>query len=163
MLGAAGQERAPGVQVNEEEHPDGPQADGLDGKEIARQHAAGLGAQERAPGQARAAWGGWDAVLAEHGADRGRRGHVPELWQFAPKALVAPRRVLSRQPDDQLAEVLPEWRATGAAARPNAAHLGRASSRCQRSNVSGRRGKPGHSEPGSRRLSPARTGRSPGW
>jgi len=78
-------------------------------KQVAREDPGGLLAQERPPGGGRRSWRWVEPVAAKHGADRGRgRAHV-ETEQLALDPLVAPARVLPRQANDQLLELLIDW------------------------------------------------------
>jgi hypothetical protein len=75
------------------------------GEKVALDDACCLLAQELAPAQARSSWGGVDPVAAQDVPDRARGEREAEPGQFAVDALVAPARILRRQPEHELARL----------------------------------------------------------
>jgi hypothetical protein len=59
-----------GVQLDEEQHVQPPQPDGIDGEEVAGQDPGGLSAQERPPGRRCTPWSGIKPVAAQGRPDR---------------------------------------------------------------------------------------------
>jgi hypothetical protein len=80
----------PGVQLDEEQHIQTPQPDGVDGEEITGDDPGGLLAQERPPRWSGPPWGGVEPMVAEGRADRGGRDLDAKPKQLALNALVAP-------------------------------------------------------------------------
>jgi hypothetical protein len=80
------------------------------GEEVACDDPGGLLAQERPPRRGCATRDGVESMTAEGSADRGCRYLHPDTQQFPLDALVAAARVLPRQADDQLLELLVERR-----------------------------------------------------
>jgi hypothetical protein len=78
-------------------------------KSQARMPAAWL-AQERPPRRGRRPRGGIEPMATQRGADRGCRDPHAEPEQLALDALVAPARVVPGQADDQLLQLLVQWR-----------------------------------------------------
>jgi hypothetical protein len=64
---------AAGVQLDEEQHMQPPQPDGVDGEEVAGDDPGSLLAQERPPGRGRPPRCGVEPVAAQRRTDRGRR------------------------------------------------------------------------------------------
>ena len=70
---AAGDEHPPGPHVQEEQHVEDLQADGLDREEVTRQQSLGVGSEEGWPGEACPTRGRRHSTLPQHGLDRRRR------------------------------------------------------------------------------------------
>src|SRR6266536_3879005 len=103
---AAGEVDAPAAELDEEEHVEAAQRDRLDGKEVAGDGACGLLANERRPGCSLAAWRRVYASTLKHSPHRARGEAEAELDQLTSDPLIAPARVLPRQPHHQLAQRL---------------------------------------------------------
>jgi hypothetical protein len=97
---------SPGVELDEEQHVQPPQPDGVDGEEVARHDPGRLLAQECSPGRGHRPWRWIQSMTAEGGADCGCRDLHPEAQQFSLDALVAPAGILLGQADDQLLDVV---------------------------------------------------------
>ncbi len=110
----------PPVSLKLEQYKHRLQEERLDGEEVARQELGLLPAEEGAPGAGLppAYGGGRHAVPPEHVADRGAPARVAELAQFALEAAVAPPRVLPRQLQEQLLDLVGEGRATAGLVTP---------------------------------------------
>jgi hypothetical protein len=113
----AGQVDPAGGQLDEEQHIQPPQADGVDREEVAGEDAGRLLAQERPLGRGRRSWRRVQSMTAQRGADRGCRDPDAEPEQLALDALVAPAWVLPGQADDQPLQFLVQWRSPGSAVR----------------------------------------------
>src|SRR6266536_372162 len=86
-------------------------------KQVARQHALGLGGQEPTPGQPLAARRRLHAGAFEQQPHGARRHPVAKLHEFAVDAPISPGRVLRRHPQDQAPQHWRQRRSTGWAAR----------------------------------------------
>jgi hypothetical protein len=150
---------AAAAQFDEEEDVEPLECNCLDSKEVDREHALRLLPQERPPRQAGTLAGGTDARLAQdlpHG--RGGDGQ-PKSVDLAGDPLVAPARILAREPEDELADLAAERRS----ARPAGVVQRRATSpRCHRSSVLGVTKNEPQRERGSSRLAAASRSRSLG-
>jgi hypothetical protein len=73
--------------------------------QTATDQALRLGAQKLRPARATPPRGRTEARGAQHGRDGGRGDPDPELQQFTLDALIAPARILSRQPLDKAARL----------------------------------------------------------
>jgi hypothetical protein len=89
---------------------DGPQ---LGGKEIRRGDRAPVGGQKRAPGH-RPLRNGANPVGLQDRGDRGSGDAMPEVRQGTLDPAVAPRRILTRHPDGQLADLAKHARSSDA-------------------------------------------------
>src|SRR5262245_30997438 len=76
----------------------------LDSEEVAGDHARRLDSQEGAPRELRSPWRGPQACLEQHLAHRRRRNANPEALELADDPFVSPVWVLTREPQDQLAQ-----------------------------------------------------------
>jgi hypothetical protein len=79
-------------------------------KQVAGDDPGGLLTQERPPRRGCATRDGVESMTAEGSSDRGCRDPPPKAQGFSPDALIAPARVLPRQADDQLLDLLVERR-----------------------------------------------------
>jgi hypothetical protein len=95
-----------GVQLDEEQHVQSPQPDGVDGEEVAGQDPRGLLTQERLPRRAHPSRRGIKPVAAQGGADGGSRDLDTQPEQLALDTLVTPARILLSEADDQRLQVL---------------------------------------------------------
>ena len=113
VAGAAGEAHAPRVPSSmKNEHVEAPQPDRVDGEEVAGDHARACWRRNsRQVGPARRGAGGIRPRLSTERTVRRRDAH-PELAQLAGDPLVAPARVLAREPQDQLLEFRVERRPT---------------------------------------------------
>ena len=93
----AGQPDPATFEVDEEQHVEPAETDGVHGEEVAGHHAWRLGAEELDPGRPAASWCGAEVVAAHDGAHRGGRDDQAELGALAFDALVSPAGVVSGQ------------------------------------------------------------------
>jgi hypothetical protein len=107
----------PGVELDEDQHIQPPQPDGVDREEVAGEDARRLLAQGRPPGRGRRSRRRVQPMAAQRGADRGCRDPYAEPEQLAVDALAARAWVLLGQADDQLLQLLVEWGSPGSAVR----------------------------------------------
>src|SRR6266511_532274 len=91
--------------AHEKEHKEAAQPKSYDREEVTLDDACCLLMEEFAPAQARSAGDRVDAVAAEDVPDGARRAREAEHGQFAVDALVAPARILGRQPQHELARL----------------------------------------------------------
>ena len=87
-------------------------ANRVDGEEITRQQALRLGAQEPPPGGIHTTRSRPAALGLEDPADGRRTDVVSEAGQLTVHPAVSPARVLPRQPQHQVADLLADCRAT---------------------------------------------------
>jgi hypothetical protein len=106
-----------GAQFDEEQHIQPFEPHGVDGEEVAGDDPSGLLAQERAPGGGRSPRRRVQSVAAQRRADRGRRNSNTKAQQLALDPLIAPARVLAGQANDQLLQLMVEWRLACSAVR----------------------------------------------
>src|ERR1019366_7792942 len=112
VLGQASKVHPPGGELDEEQHIDSPQADGVDREEVARDRAASLTADELAPGKPVARRGRSKARGGEDPTDaRGRDGEPPVKLTGDP--LISPPPVLPGEPQHKLADFLADLGAPG--------------------------------------------------
>src|SRR6266545_5756095 len=104
----------PGGERDEEEDIDPLHEDGLDGQEVAGQHARRLRSQERSPRRARSLWCRLEAFIEQHLAYGRRRNQDAETLELTDDPFVAPVRVLGRESHDQLAQRALKRRSSGA-------------------------------------------------
>ena len=95
---------------DDEEHVVAAQEHGVDGEEVGRNDALGLGAEELGPDRPRAPRGGSQVVGAQDVRDAVLRHGDAELLQLADDPQVAPARVRSSESHDQLDGLLGESR-----------------------------------------------------
>jgi hypothetical protein len=103
MLGAARDVHPAATKLDEEEDVEPCREDGVDGEDVAREHARGLAADELAPGNAGSLASGSEPCFAQELADRRRRDAESERAEFARDPLVAPAAVLARESADRSA------------------------------------------------------------
>src|SRR3954469_19914412 len=96
MLGAARYVDPAATQLDEEQDVEPYREDGVDGEEVAREHARRLAADELGPGNAGSLASGPEPCFAQELADRRRRDGEPERPELARDPLVAPAAVLAR-------------------------------------------------------------------
>lgn len=113
MLGTARDVDPAATQVDEKEDVESGREYGVDGKEVACEHARRLAADELAPGDAGSLASGSEACFAQELADRRRRDAEAERAEFARDPLVAPAAVFACQPEDQLADLIADRRSPG--------------------------------------------------
>jgi hypothetical protein len=101
---------AAATQLDEEEDVEPCRQDGVDGEDVAREHARRLAADELAPGDAGSLASGSESCLARELADRRRRDAESERAELAGDPLVAPAAVLARESQDQLADLAADRR-----------------------------------------------------
>ena len=157
VRGAADKVYAPAVELDEEQHIEPLQRDRLDGEEIDREHALCLRSQKGTPGQPDAFAGRAESRLAQDLRDGRRRDGDAEPVQLARDPLVAPARVLPRQPQHQLAISSPIG---GRPLRLEYVQRRATRRRCQRSSVAGVTRSDRQRDRGNNRLAAARKTRS---
>jgi hypothetical protein len=102
--------------VDEEQHVDPFEEDGVDGEEVAGQDAAGLGGEELLPGWAGAV-GPWvDAGAVQDVPSGAGRDLVAEADQFAVDTSVPPGRVVCGQSQHQVPDLAGGGRPAGPSA-----------------------------------------------
>jgi hypothetical protein len=89
---------APAAELDEEEDIQPLQRDRLDGEEVDRKHALGLGPEKGTPRQTGAHIGRAKSRLPQYPPNRRRGDDDAEAIQLTHDPLVAPARVLARQP-----------------------------------------------------------------
>src|SRR3954469_25498434 len=117
MLGAARYVNPAATQLDEEQDVEPCREDGVDGEEVAREHARRLGADELAPGDAGSLASGSEACFAQELADCRRRDAEPQRPELARDPLLAPAAVLARESEDQLADLTADRRSPRARCR----------------------------------------------
>jgi hypothetical protein len=115
ILGHASEVRSPAGELDEEQDIDPPQADGVGREEVARNHALGLTADELAPGTPVPGASRSEPGGGEDPTDSRRGDPDAETLELSGDPLVAPPRVLPREPHDQLANLPADRRAPGVA------------------------------------------------
>src|SRR6266545_152729 len=98
------------VELDEEEHVQPLQPDGLDGEEVDGEHAVRLRAEELAPREAGALASRPEASLLEELAHRSGRDRNAEPMQLTGDPLVAPAWVLAREAQHQLTDLAADRR-----------------------------------------------------
>lgn len=106
-----------GRDLDEEEDVDPSQGDGVDGEEVAGDHALRLVADELTPREPTTLSGRPEAGLDEHLSDACRRDGDPEAGQLADDPPVAPPRVLACHAKDERPSLGPDPRTTRPPAR----------------------------------------------
>jgi hypothetical protein len=101
FCGTAGQVDAWAAELDEEEQIQALQRDRLDREEVDREHALCLCSQKGTPGQPGSLAGSAESRLAQDLRHDRRRDGDAEAVQLAGDPLVAPARVLARQPEYQ--------------------------------------------------------------
>jgi hypothetical protein len=98
---------AAAAELDEEEHVEPPQTDGLDREEVDRERAVRLRAQEVAPGEPGALAGGPETRVPEELPHRGGRDRKAEPTQLADDPLITPTRIFTGQAQHQLTDLAP--------------------------------------------------------
>lgn len=80
--GAVDVEDAPTLDLQEDEHVERLQEQGVDGEEVAGQDGARMGAKELSPSRSVTAWRRRYAIATQDTANRGRRGPIAEPQQL---------------------------------------------------------------------------------
>ena len=155
---AASEVHAAALKLDEEEHVVAAQERGLDGEEVTGDDAGRLRTQEVAPARPQASRRRSKASTRKQAANGARRDAEAELAELAGDALIAPARVLAREPQHKLSLLRVDRRPPGP--RRAYVHRLRTSSRCQRSRVWGVTSRPWRRRGESRRLVAARKARS---
>src|SRR5215472_7225528 len=96
----------PGRHLHDEQHIQAPEQDRVDREEITRQQALSLGAQERPPGGIHAAGSRPAPASPQDPADGRLADMMAETGQLAVDPAVSPGRVLTCQPQHQVADLL---------------------------------------------------------
>ncbi len=112
MSGDPGDPDPSTAELDEEQHVEAFERDGVDVEEVGGHDARRLGAQELTPGRAASPGSRAEAVVPQNLGD-GARGQVhPELAEFTLDAPVAPPRVLPGQTHDEGRRSVVDGRAT---------------------------------------------------
>src|SRR6266699_1671693 len=96
----------PAAELEEEEHIEAPEPERLDSEEVAGDDRVGVGTQEVAPAELGASAGRRHAGLPQDLGDRRCRDAHADSGEFTNDPLVAPARVLTRQPKHELTDLL---------------------------------------------------------
>jgi hypothetical protein len=97
----------------DEEDGESRQREGVEGEEVGGQQPRGLSTQEAPPASVCSAWCWPGAGGGQDAADRARAQAMSKPGEFAVDASVAPGRVLLRQAQHQLTDLVAEGRAAG--------------------------------------------------
>ena len=100
-----GQVHPPRIDLDEHEHVEPAEEEGVHGEEVGGQDVRRLRAQEVAPAHAEPPAGGIEPGPGEDAADRGGRDPDVETLKLALDPQVSPAGVLPRQPKDQRDDV----------------------------------------------------------
>ena len=101
---------ATSAQLDEEEHVDPLQPDRPHGEEIDGEHTLPMRSYEFAPGRARASADRSEATFPKPCAHGRRRHRDAEPFELPHDALISPARVFSREPQDQLPNLVTDGR-----------------------------------------------------
>ena len=112
MPGAAHYVHPAAAELDEEKDIE-PGKDGVNGEEVAREHARRLAADELAPGDAGSPARRPEPYLAKELANRRRRDAEPERGELARDPLIAPAGILAREAEDDLAGLGADRRSPG--------------------------------------------------
>jgi len=97
---------APAAELEEEEHIEAAEPERVDREEIAGDDRLGVSAQELAPAELGASAGRGHPGLPEDLGDRRCRDAYADTGELADDPLVTPPRVLTREPQHQLTDLL---------------------------------------------------------
>src|SRR6266699_4361274 len=100
----------PAAELEEEEHIEAPEPERLDSEEVAGDDRVGVRPQELAPAELGASAGRRHAGLPQDLGDRRCRDADADAGEFTDDPLVAPARVLTREPQHQPADLLGDRR-----------------------------------------------------
>ncbi len=103
--GDPGEVNASGVDLDEEQHMETAQRDGIDAEEVGRDQGVGLAGDELAPRRSGAIGGGLTSGVAEDLPDSGSGDAVPETAHLSMDTSIAPVRVLGVEAQDEAAEL----------------------------------------------------------
>jgi hypothetical protein len=106
VRGAACEVHAPAAEFEEEEHVEASEPERLDGEEVAGDNRTGVGTQEVAPAELGASARRRDAGSPEDLGDCCRRDSLTYTCEFTDDPLVAPARVLTRESQHELTDLL---------------------------------------------------------
>src|SRR5207247_9305568 len=104
--GATCEMDTPAAELEEEEHIEAPEPERLDSEEVAGDDRVGVGTQEVAPAELGANAGRRHAGLPQDLGDRRCRDAHADAGEFTDDPLVAPARVLMREPQHELTNLL---------------------------------------------------------
>ena len=124
LVGARDELDPAAVERDEEQHVDPRQQHGLDGQEVTRKHRGRLLAQEASPTETVSLRRRRQPMPDQDRAHRTRRDRNTQAEQLTDDPLVAPARVLSGEPDDELLDFASDRRTSDPTARirPTARH-----------------------------------------
>ena len=92
----------PAAKLNEEQHTEAAEPEGLNGEEITGEHRLGVRAQELTPAEPSARASGRHGRPPKDLGDRCRGNPHADTRQLADDPLITPARVLTRKPQHQL-------------------------------------------------------------
>src|SRR6266705_5343767 len=110
MSGAVGVENAAAADLQEDDHVESPKQHRVDGEEVAGQDRSGVSGEKLRPSRTIAARCRRNAMTAQDAADGARRDLVAELEELALDAAIAPTWVLPAQPQNQVTQLIRDWR-----------------------------------------------------
>jgi hypothetical protein len=113
MSGHPEQVQPAGADLHDEQNIEPAQRDGVEGEEVGGEQARCLSTQEGLPSGVCSAWWGPEAGSGQDAADRARAQAMSKPDQFALDAAVTPGRILLRQAQHQIADLVTERRAAG--------------------------------------------------
>src|ERR1017187_7455252 len=96
MLGDACQEDLAALKIDEEQHMEPAESNGIDAEEVAGERAGRLSSKELSPRRSRLSRSRYEPVSSKHVANARGRDYDPELLQLADDAEIAPPRILPR-------------------------------------------------------------------
>ncbi len=110
MGGAVGVENPAAADLQEDKHVESPKQHRVDGEEVAGKNCSGVGGEKLGPSRTIAARCRRQAMTAQDAADGSGRDLVAELEEFALNATIAPTWVLAAQTQNQVAQLIRDWR-----------------------------------------------------
>jgi hypothetical protein len=112
VSGHPGDPDPPAAELDEEQHVEAFEQDGVDVEEIGGHNTRSLGTQERTPSGATAPGSRAEAVVLQNLGDSARRQAHAEFAEFTLDAAVAPPRIILRQADHQGGGLVVDGRST---------------------------------------------------
>jgi hypothetical protein len=101
MLGDACQEDLAALKIDEEQHIEPAESNGIDAEKVAGERAGRLSSKKLSPRRSRLSRSRYEPVSSKHVANARGRDHDPELFQLADDAEIAPPRILPRETKDE--------------------------------------------------------------
>src|SRR5438552_10340095 len=106
MRSDSGEPHPAGSDLDEEQHIETTQRDGVDAEEVTRHNACRLGPDEGPPRRGRAPRRGMDAMTSQDAADRTGRDSPAQTGEFPLDPLIAPSRVVRGEANDDCLDVV---------------------------------------------------------